>query len=141
MVISECHKTNHMILPFFWISLFFCPWHAREFSGDSQTLCEKTLNMSDVILLQKEYQYILCWGEREQLRNLACSTTTLTQAALQFFFFFFCLFAISWPPPVAYGGSQARGPIGVVATGYARATATRDPSHVCNPQLMATPDP
>ena len=33
------------------------------------------------------------------------------------FFFFFCLFAISWAAPTAYGGSQARGPIGAVATG------------------------
>ena len=37
---------------------------------------------------------------------------------------FFCLFvffvvvvAISWATPAAYGGSQARGPIGTVATG------------------------
>ena len=27
------------------------------------------------------------------------------------------LFAISWATPAAYGGSQARGPIGAVATG------------------------
>jgi len=36
---------------------------------------------------------------------------------LNFFFFFFCLFAISWATPAAYGGSQARGRIGAVATG------------------------
>ena len=29
----------------------------------------------------------------------------------------FCLFAISWAAPAAYEGSQARGPIGAVATG------------------------
>jgi len=45
-----------------------------------------------------------------------------------FLFFFFCLFAISWAAPVAYGGSQARGLIRAVA----RATATLDPSRVCN---------
>ena len=33
-----------------------------------------------------------------------------------FFFFFFCLFDISWAAPAAYGGSQARGLIGAVAT-------------------------
>ena len=35
------------------------------------------------------------------------------------FFFFFCLlpFAISWAAPMAYGGSQAKGRIGAVATG------------------------
>ena len=45
------------------------------------------------------------------------------------FFFFFGLFAISRATPAAYGGSQARGPIGAVA----RATAMWDPSHVCEP--------
>ena len=35
--------------------------------------------------------------------------------------------------PEAYGGSQARGLIGAVATtAYARTTATQDPSCVCN---------
>ena len=48
------------------------------------------------------------------------------------FFFFFGLFAISWAAPMAYGGSQARGLIGAVATGLARATATQDPRHICN---------
>ena len=33
------------------------------------------------------------------------------------FFFFFCLFAFSRAAPAAYGGSQARGLIGVVAAG------------------------
>ena len=36
---------------------------------------------------------------------------------LLLFFFFFCLFAISWAAPAAYGGSQARGRIGAIATG------------------------
>ena len=31
-------------------------------------------------------------------------------------YFFFCLFAISWAAPAAYGGSQARGRIGAVAS-------------------------
>ena len=35
------------------------------------------------------------------------------------FFFFFFFFAFSWAAPAAYGGSQARGPIGAVATGLA----------------------
>ena len=33
---------------------------------------------------------------------------------------------------MAYGGSQARGLIGAVASGLHRVTATPDPSHVCN---------
>ena len=49
-----------------------------------------------------------------------------------YLFLFFGLFGISWAAPVAYGGSQARGLIGAVATGlYIRATASQDPSHVC----------
>ena len=46
------------------------------------------------------------------------------------YLFFSRLFAIPWESPMAYGGSQARGLIGAVAT-YARATATWDPSRVC----------
>ena len=33
-----------------------------------------------------------------------------------YLFIYFCLFAISWAAPAAYGGSQARGRIGAVAT-------------------------
>ena len=55
-------------------------------------------------------------------------------------FFFFCLFRAT---PMAYGGSQARGQIGVVAAGLHH-------SHINvrsklrlrhTPELMATPDP
>ena len=35
---------------------------------------------------------------------------------IQTFFFFFCLFAFSWAAPAAYRDSQARGPIGAVAS-------------------------
>ena len=43
-------------------------------------------------------------------------------------FFCFCLFRAA---PVAYGGSQARAPKELWPA-YATATATRDPSHVCD---------
>ena len=33
---------------------------------------------------------------------------------------------------MAYGGSQARSPIGATAAGYTAASATPDPSHICN---------
>ena len=46
----------------------------------------------------------------------------------------FCIFRATL---VAYEGSQFRGPIGAVA--YATATATWDPSCIC--ELTATPDP
>ena len=52
------------------------------------------------------------------------------------------LFAISWAAPVAYGGSQARGLIGAVATSLCQShsqcgiRAESGPT----PQLTATPD-
>ena len=47
-------------------------------------------------------------------------------------FFFFCLFATSWAPPTAHGGSQARGELELQPLAYAGATATWDPSLICN---------
>ena len=68
-----------------------------------------------------------------------------------FFFFlnFFGLFvfvvvvAISWAAPAAYGGSQARGRIGAVATGLrqSHSNAGSEPRLQPTPQLTATPDP
>ena len=42
---------------------------------------------------------------------------TIAKTLKQSFFFFFCLFAFARATLAAYGGSQARGPIGAVATG------------------------
>ena len=47
-----------------------------------------------------------------------------------FFFFFFCLFAFSRAAPMAYGGSQARGLIGAVATSLHQ--SHRNTGSVCN---------
>ena len=57
--------------------------------------------------------------------------------------FFFCLFAISRAAPGAYGGSQARGPIGAVAAGLrqSHSHAGSEPRLRPTPQLTATPDP
>ena len=59
-----------------------------------------------------------------------------------FFFFFVCVFAISWAAPAAYGGSQARGQIGAVATGLrqSHSNAGSEPHLQPTPQLTATPD-
>ena len=48
---------------------------------------------------------------------------------ISFLCFVFCLFRAS---PLAYGGSQAMGRIGAIASSYATATATQDPSRVCD---------
>ena len=69
------------------------------------------------------------------------------------FVFFFCLLsfvvvvvvvivAISWAAPTAYGGSQARGLIGAVATGLrqSHSNAGSKPRLQPTPQLTATTD-
>ena len=50
--------------------------------------------------------------------------------------------AISWAAPAAYGGSQARGLIGAVATGLrqSHSNAGSEPRLQPTPQLTATPD-
>ena len=56
------------------------------------------------------------------------------------FIYLFCPFKAT---PAAYGGSQARGLIGAVATGLCHSHSNAR-SVVClqpTPQLMATPDP
>ena len=56
------------------------------------------------------------------------------------FLFVFCLFKAT---PVAYGGSQARGPMGAVAAGLQH-SHTNAGSEWClqpTPLLTATPDP
>jgi len=65
---------------------------------------------------------------------------------LSFFFFllyFFCLFAFSSASPAAYGGSQARGLIGAVATSLCLSHSNaRSELHLRTTlQLTATPDP
>ena len=59
-----------------------------------------------------------------------------------FLFLFFCLFAFSRAAPAAYGGSQARGRIGAVATGLCQShsNAGSEPHLQPTPQLTATPD-
>ena len=62
---------------------------------------------------------------------------------LGFIIIIFCLFAISWVASAAYGGSQARGRIGAVATGlYHNHSNTGSEPHLQPiPQLTAMPDP
>ena len=54
----------------------------------------------------------------------------------------FHLFAISWAAPVAYGGPQARGLIGAVATGLCQSHSNAGSELRLQPtlQLMATLD-
>ena len=52
--------------------------------------------------------------------------------SLDFFITFFFFLPFFRAAAKAYGGSQARGPIGAAARAYTRATAMPDPSCVCN---------
>ena len=63
--------------------------------------------------------------------------------AKTFFFFFFVFLTFSRVAPTAYGGSQARGLIGTVATGpHHSHSNVGSESHLRpTPQLTATPDP
>ena len=72
---------------------------------------------------------------------------SMSRLVLFFFFFVFLSFfvvvvAISWAAPAAYGGSQARGLIGAVATGLrqSHSNAGSEPRLQPTPQLTATPD-
>ena len=59
------------------------------------------------------------------------------------FFVLFCFFAISWAALMAYGGSQARGQVGAIASGP-RQSHSNVESELClqpTPQLTVTPDP
>ena len=56
---------------------------------------------------------------------------------------FIYLFSLFRAAPMAYGGSQARGPIQAVAAGqhHSHSNSRSEPHLQCTPQLMATPDP
>uniref|UniRef100_A0A8D1PF60 RRM domain-containing protein n=1 Tax=Sus scrofa TaxID=9823 RepID=A0A8D1PF60_PIG len=83
----------------------------------------------------------LCWARGQ---TYASSANRVTAAVAFFFCFvlFSCLFAISWAAPGAYGGSQARGPIGAVAAGLCQSHSNTgsEPRLQPTPQLTATPD-
>ena len=72
--------------------------------------------------------------------GMALFMTSICYLSSFFFFFVFCLFRAT---PTAYGGSQARGLIGAVATGlhHNHSHAGSEPCLWLTPQLTATPDP
>ena len=81
--------------------------------------------------------------------SVAMCVKTLAFVYLFIYFYFiiiiiiFCLFAISWAVLAAYGGSQAGGRIGAVATGLRQSHSHTgsEPNLQPTPQLTATPDP
>jgi len=81
------------------------------------------------------------WHCRDVADPVALQREVLTWVL--FVCLFVCLFAISWPAPTVYGGSQARSPIGAVATGLCQSHSNSgcEPLLRPTPQLMAMPDP
>ena len=69
--------------------------------------------------------------------------STKVTVTLAFFFNFFVFLLFLWAALAAYGGSQARGQIGAVATGLrqSHSKAGSKPSLQPTPQLTAMPDP
>ena len=70
-------------------------------------------------------------------------TGTQDTRELVFFFLFVCFLPFLGPLPWQYGGSQARGPVGAVATGLhqSHSNAGSEPRLRPTPQLTAAPDP
>ena len=77
---------------------------------------------------------------QSQLLSIVIVVASPAIALLLLLLLVFCLFRAI---PTAYGGSQARGPIGAVATGlhHSHSNARSEPCLRPIPQLMATPDP
>ena len=80
--------------------------------------------------------------------SINISTCLTSGCLLRIFFSFKKKFFLSFLPflgpfPMAYGGSQARGLIGAVATGLrqSHSKAGSEPRLQPTPQLTATPDP
>jgi len=80
------------------------------------------------------------WGFGCLKGSFICYPSTDNLVGDRLFFFGFCLFRA---PPVALGGSQARGPIGAVAAGlhHSHSHARSEPYLWPTPQLRATPGP
>ena len=112
-----------MFIPFHRKNVFPCVYPKIVSSVNSQIWSRTGQSVSkDVPLWCREGGKGALWEQPPVVHVVSC-----TAAEVTFFFvclfvfgflgFFFCLFAISWAAPKAYGGSQAKGPIGAVATG------------------------
>ena len=74
-------------------------------------------------------------------RQLSQSPCLMFVFSILFYFFLLYFFAISWATPVAYGGSQARGQIGAVASSLHQSPSNSGSERLQpTPQLTATPD-
>ena len=95
--------------------------------------------MYNVITIIDNTVLLLKFAKRVELK---CSFNSFLKYIIYLFIYFF-FFAISCATPAAYGGFQARVPIGAVAAGLrqSHSNAGSVPSLRPTPQLTATPDP
>ena len=99
-------------------------------------LAAKRQNISENISLKTRRWHSL---RRKTARNVVKCIRNYTMSLLIFFSFFLFLKAA----PMAYGGSQAGGPIGATAASlhHSHSDARFEPHLQPTPQLRATPDP
>ena len=106
-----------------------------DFSVPEQRLCRVTRRSEpwEQVREQCHFIHITCDGAEHLGQDLMLSRhpgNTQRGLHIDIFFLSFCLsFGAA---PAAYGGSQARGPIGAVAPTCATATATQNLSQVCH---------
>ena len=120
-------------------SLFFC--YRKEILCPFYGFPETHVAMQKVAT-SVGFQYRLT-----QVKNYLVSWLTVGKLLNFGYFGFFFLFGFSFllfrAAPAAYGGSQARGPIGTTAAGlhHSHRNMGSKPRLQPTPQLMATPDP
>ena len=104
-------------------------------------VCATLFNNHNNLLSQYHYYCRRVWG-RKGLNNLPQDLTSSKLIySLQFCLFFIFIFLLFRATPVAYGCSQARGLIRVIAAGL-RHSNIRSELHLQPiPQRSATPDP
>ena len=102
------------------------------------TMMMMAMTMSMVVVVVKKENRQMIDRQTDRQTDISIQNYNLFS-----FFFFFGFLPFSWAAPEAYGGSQARGRIGAIATSLRQSHSnTGSELHLQpTPQLTATPDP
>ena len=111
-----------------------------NFLWPQESLIEE-LNLQSLHTPQNDYSQLLIQKANVNARLL--SEENQKKKIKPCFFCLFFSFSLFRATPTAYGGSQARGPIGATAAGlfHSHSKAGFEPRLWPTPQLTATPDP